>query len=51
VAAGGVVAIGPPAEVLDEDLLSTCFGARVRVLTDDDGGLIVVPHRNRTRAR
>ena len=51
VAAGGVVAVGPPAEVLDEDLLSTCFGARVRVLTDDDGGLIVVPHRSRTRAR
>ncbi len=51
VAAGGVVAVGPPAEVLDEDLLSTCFGARVRVLTDDDGGLVVVPHRSRTRAR
>lgn len=51
VAAGGVVAVGSPAEVLDEDLLSTCFGARVRVLTDDDGGLIVVPHRSRTRAR
>lgn len=49
VAAGGVVAAGPPAEVLDEDLLSTCFGARVRVLTDSDGALLVVPHRSRRR--
>jgi iron complex transport system ATP-binding protein len=51
VSAGGVVACGTPAEVLQEDLLSTCFGARVRVLTDTDGGLLVVPHRSRTRAR
>ncbi len=51
VAAGGVVASGTPAEVLDENLLSTCFGARVRVLDDGDGGLLVVPHRSRTRTR
>jgi iron complex transport system ATP-binding protein len=51
VSAGGVVASGQPADVLREDLLSTCFGARVRVLTDEDGGLLVVPHRSRTRAR
>jgi iron complex transport system ATP-binding protein len=51
VAAGGVVACGPPQEVLDEDLLSTCFGARVRVLTDADGGLLIVPHRSRPRPR
>jgi iron complex transport system ATP-binding protein len=51
VASGGVIASGPPADVLDEDLLSTCFGARVRVLTDEDGGLLIVPHRSRTRAR
>jgi iron complex transport system ATP-binding protein len=51
VAAGGVLALGPPAETLDEELLSTCFGAHVRVLTDDDGGLVVVPHRSRTRTR
>jgi iron complex transport system ATP-binding protein len=51
VSAGGVVACGPPGEVLREDLLSTCFGARVRVVTDSDGGLLVVPHRSRTRTR
>jgi iron complex transport system ATP-binding protein len=51
VSAGGVVACGPPAEVLREDLLSTCFGARVRVLPDGEGGLLVVPHRSRTRTR
>jgi iron complex transport system ATP-binding protein len=51
VSAGGVVACGPPADVLREDLLSTCFGARVRVLTDEDGGLLVVPRRSRTRTR
>jgi iron complex transport system ATP-binding protein len=49
VSAGGVVASGTPDEVLREDLLSTCFGARVRVLRDDDGELLVVPHRSRTR--
>ena len=51
VASGGVVAAGTPPEVLDEELLSTCFGAQVRVLPDGDGGLLVVPHRSRTRAR
>jgi len=51
VSAGGVVAAGSPAEVLREDLLSTCFGARVRVLTDEDGSLLVVPHRSRSRTR
>jgi iron complex transport system ATP-binding protein len=51
VSAGGVVACGAPAEVLQEDLLSTCFGARVRVLPDGEGGLLVVPHRSRTRTR
>jgi iron complex transport system ATP-binding protein len=49
VASGGVVAAGTPAQVLDEDLLSTCFGARVRVLPDGAGGLLVVPHRSRIR--
>jgi iron complex transport system ATP-binding protein len=43
--AGRVVASGPPGEVLDEALLSECFGGRVRVLVDDDGGLLVVPQR------
>jgi iron complex transport system ATP-binding protein len=45
--AGGVVATGTPHEVLDEAVLSACFGARVRVLRDDDGQLLVVPHRVR----
>jgi iron complex transport system ATP-binding protein len=43
--AGRVVASGPPEAVLDEALLSECFGGRVRVLVDDDGGLLVVPQR------
>jgi iron complex transport system ATP-binding protein len=49
--AGRVVAAGAPADVLDERLLSSCFGAQVRVLRDDDGGLLVVPHRSRTGVR
>lgn len=48
---GRVVASGPPALVLDETLLSECFGARVRVLVDDDGELLVVPQRTPARAR
>jgi iron complex transport system ATP-binding protein len=48
--AGSVVASGAPAEVLDENLLSACFGGRVRVLTDDEGQLLVVPQRTRRRA-
>jgi iron complex transport system ATP-binding protein len=48
--AGSVLASGAPAEVLDEELLSTCFGGRVRVLTDDEGQLLVVPQRTRRRA-
>jgi cobalamin transport system ATP-binding protein len=47
--AGRVVASGTPAEVLDERVLSECFGGRVRVLTDDDGQLLVVPQRSRGR--
>jgi ABC-type cobalamin/Fe3+-siderophores transport system ATPase subunit len=43
------VAAGVPADVLDEQLLSACFGARVRVLTDDEGQLLVVPQRTRRR--
>ena len=46
--AGQVIAAGPPAEVLDERLLSASFGARVRVLRDEDGSLLVVPHRMRS---
>ena len=47
--AGRVVAAGAPADVLDEQLLSACFGGRVRVLTDDEGQLLVVPQRTRRR--
>ena len=46
---GQVVAAGVPADVLDEQLLSACFGARVRVLTDNEGQLLVVPQRTRRR--
>jgi iron complex transport system ATP-binding protein len=46
---GRVVATGAPADVLDEQLLSLCFGGRVRVITDDDGQLLVVPQRARRR--
>jgi iron complex transport system ATP-binding protein len=44
---GRVVASGPPAEVLTEALLSTYYGARVRVVPGRDGehGPIVVPIR------
>lgn len=46
---GTVVASGAPSGVLDETLLSRCFGGRVRVLTDEDGQLLVVPQRHRGR--
>jgi iron complex transport system ATP-binding protein len=48
---GRVVASGPPASVLDETQLSQCFGARVRVLVDDDGELLVVPQRTPSAAK
>ncbi len=44
-AEGRVVASGTPERVLDEDVLSRCFGGQVRVLLDDDGGPLVVPRR------
>lgn len=48
---GRVIASGPPDQVLDERVLSACFGGRVRVITDEDGGLLVVPQRTRARPR
>jgi iron complex transport system ATP-binding protein len=48
--AGGVLASGHPRDVLTEDLLSACFGVRVRVIADADG-LLVVPQRSPSRAR
>ena len=46
-AEGRVLASGPPEQVLDEQVLSSCFGGQVRVLPDDDGRLLVVPQRRR----
>jgi iron complex transport system ATP-binding protein len=43
-AAGRVVAAGPPREVLTEELLGSLYGARVRVV-DGEHGPIVVPVR------
>ena len=43
--AGTVRASGRPAEVLEENLLSSCFGGSVRVVTDEDGALYVVGRR------
>jgi iron complex transport system ATP-binding protein len=48
---GRLIASGTPAEVLDERVLSECFGGRVRVIHDEDGGLLVVPQRSRARTR
>jgi len=48
--AGQVIAAGEPVQVLDEGVLTQCFGAHVRVLKDDDGALLVVPQRKSTRA-
>jgi iron complex transport system ATP-binding protein len=42
---GQVIAAGDPRDVLNEDVLTACFGARVRVLHDEHGGLLVVPQR------
>lgn len=46
---GRLVAAGAPEDVLDEAVLSACFGGRIRVIADDDGQLLVVPQRARTR--
>lgn len=43
---GQVVASGPPPQVLDETTLARCFGGRIRVLTGEDGRLMVVPQRS-----
>jgi iron complex transport system ATP-binding protein len=48
---GRLAAAGTPAEVLDEALLSRCFGGQVRVLPDDLGGLVVVPVRRERATR
>ncbi|WP_106536711.1 ABC transporter ATP-binding protein [Haloactinopolyspora alba] len=45
---GEVVAEGPVREVLTEKLISAHYGAAVRVVHDADGGVVVVPVRERT---
>jgi iron complex transport system ATP-binding protein len=44
---GAVVARGSAAEVLTESNLAAHYGATVRILTDDDGRVAVVPVRGR----
>ena len=44
--AGQVAAVGTPAEVLDEAVLTQHFGHRVQVLRSPDGELIVAPRRS-----
>jgi iron complex transport system ATP-binding protein len=48
---GRAVATGRPDEVLTEDALTTHFDADVRVLRSDEGDLVVVPYRDRSRER
>jgi iron complex transport system ATP-binding protein len=42
---GSVAAAGPPAEVLDEQVLTEHFGHQVQVLRSPDGELVVAPRR------
>ena len=42
---GRLVAEGPPGEVLTREVIEAQYGARVRVVTDPQAGLIVVPVR------
>jgi iron complex transport system ATP-binding protein len=42
---GRVVAAGEPREVLTEELVERHYGASVRVVVDDEAGLVVVPAR------
>ncbi len=48
---GRVAADGPPADVLDETLLSRHFGGSVQVIVTDDDELVVVPRRSRPTRR
>jgi iron complex transport system ATP-binding protein len=47
--AGAVVAEGPAPEVLTEELIAAHYGARVRVVDDPAGGLVVIPMRGHAR--
>ena len=42
---GRIVNIGPPADVLREDILSEVYDTPVRVLNDHREGLIILPGR------
>jgi iron complex transport system ATP-binding protein len=42
---GTVIALGPPAEVLDEAILEKAFGSPVRIIRTDDGELVIAPRR------
>ena len=44
---GGILAEGTPDEVLTSETISKHYGANVRVIHDADGGVIVVPIRQR----
>ena len=44
---GRLQACGPPAEVLDDDLVATVFGVRVERITAADGSPTLVFHRRR----
>jgi iron complex transport system ATP-binding protein len=45
---GRCVALGSAPEVLTEHTIGEHYGASVRVLHDDDGGIVVVPSRSRS---
>ena len=47
--AGAVVAEGSASEVLTEELIAAHYGARVRVIDDPGGGLVVIPLRGQVR--
>ena len=48
---GGILAEGTPDEVLTSETISKHYGANVRVIHDSDGGVIVVPMRNKRGSR
>jgi iron complex transport system ATP-binding protein len=48
--AGRDVARGLPHEVLTEDLVARHYGAWVRIVSDDEAGIAVVPLRPRVPA-
>ena len=42
---GAAIALGPPADVLDEPILEKAFGSPVRIIRTDDGELVIAPRR------